>query len=274
MTIVRRFLVALLVLGAPALASMALAAGTAKPADAEYLLGPGDTIHIVVFLNPDLSIDARVSETGTIGFPLLGRVVVGGLALAAAEERIARGLRDGGYVQQPHVNITLLQVRSNQVSVLGQVNKPGRYPLETANTRVSDALAMAGGIALTGADTVIQSGMRDGRSFRRDIDLPRLFESDKPDADPRVSDGDVLYVQRAPVFYIYGEVQHPGAYRVERNLTVVQALALGGGLTPRGTERRLRLLRRNDTGKVEELSPALTDPVRADDVIHVHESLF
>ncbi|MBL8483433.1 MAG: polysaccharide export protein EpsE [Rhodocyclaceae bacterium] len=256
------------------LVAAANAPAAAPGAEAEYLLGPGDAIHIVVFLNPDLTVDTRVSETGAISFPLLGRVQVGGLALSAAEQRIARGLKDGGYVREPQVNITLLQVRGNQVSVLGQVNKPGRYPLETANMRLSDALAMAGGVSPGGADIVILSGTRAGAAFRREVDLPRMFHAAQPEADPRVADGDVIFVQRAPMFYIYGEAQHPGAYRVERNLTVVQALALGGGLTPRGTERRLRMLRRNAAGKVEELAPALTDLVQPDDVIHVRESLF
>ena len=86
--------------------------------------------------------------------------------------------------------------------------------------------------------------------------------------------GDVIYVHRAPMFYIYGEVQRPGSYRVERGMTIRQALAQGGGPTPRGTERGLSVRRRNAEGDVETISPNLNDPVRPDDVLHVRESLF
>jgi len=84
----------------------------------------------------------------------------------------------------------------------------------------------------------------------------------------------VIYVHRAPVFYIYGEVQRPGAYRVERGMTVMQALALGGGPTIRGTERGLRLHRREAGGKVQTIEPAMSEPVRGDDVLYIKESLF
>jgi polysaccharide export outer membrane protein len=86
--------------------------------------------------------------------------------------------------------------------------------------------------------------------------------------------GDVVYVHRAPVFYIYGEAQRPGAYRVERSMTIMQALAQGGGPTARGSEKRLRLHRKTATGEVQELEPLLTDSVQADDVIYIRESIF
>ena len=97
----------------------------------EYQLGAGDTIRIVVFQNADLTLDTRVTENGTITFPLLGTIKIGGLTIGAAEQIIAKALKDGGFIQSPQVNIVLLQNRGNQVSVLGQVNRPGRFPLET-----------------------------------------------------------------------------------------------------------------------------------------------
>ncbi len=89
-----------------------------------------------------------------------------------------------------------------------------------------------------------------------------------------IAAGDEVYVHRAPVFYIYGEAQKPGSYRIERNMTVVQALAQGGGPTIRGTQRNLKLMRKDSNGQTVELTPKLTDPVRPDDVIFVRESLF
>ena len=84
----------------------------------------------------------------------------------------------------------------------------------------------------------------------------------------------MIYVYRMPIFYIYGEVQRPGSARVERGMTVRQALAQSGGPTVRGTERRLRLFRRDAGGNVESTTPGMNDPVRPDDVLYVNESLF
>jgi polysaccharide export outer membrane protein len=240
----------------------------------DYQLGAGDAIRILVFQNPDLTLDSRVSEGGTITYPLIGTVQIGGLTISGAEKKIAGALKDGGFVQQPQVNIVLIQVRGNQVSVLGQVNRPGRFPLETFNTRVSDMLAAAGGATSAGDDVVIVTGVRDGKPFRKQIDIPSLYIGDKPDADLVLSGGDTIYVHRAPVFYIYGEAQRPGAYRIERNMTVMQALSMGGGPTARGSEWRLRLHRKGADGAVEQTSPELTDPIKPDDVLYVRESLF
>ncbi len=240
----------------------------------DYPLGAGDAIRIQVFQNPDLTLETRVSENGSITYPLIGAVELGGLSVAAAENRIAKALKEGGFVQQPQVNIALMQVRGNQVSVLGQVVRPGRFPLETLNTRVSDILAAAGGTTPGGDDIAILTGVRNGKPFRKKIDIPALFLSDNADADITVMGGDTLYVHRAPVFYIYGEAQRPGAYRIERGMTVMQALAQGGGPTARGSEMRLRLHRKDDTGAVQQIEPAMTDVVQADDVIYVRESIF
>lgn len=254
-----------------------LAAGGALAQDgkkAEYLLGAGDAIRISVFQNPDLTLETRVSESGSVTYPLVGTVKLGGRTVAEAEGIIAGKLRQGGFVRQPQVNILVTQVRGNQVSVLGLVNRPGRYPIETFNTRLSDMLAVAGGIAPTGADTVVLTGTRDGKPFRQEIDIASLFLAKQSPLDLEVAGGDALYVHRAPMYYIYGEVQRAGAYRLERDMTVLQGLALGGGLTPRGTERGVRIHRRGDDGKVQVLNPKMDQALLPDDVIYIQESLF
>lgn len=251
-----------------------LGSSLAQDKKADYRLGAGDAIKISVFQNPDLTVETRVSESGTITYPLVGAVAIGGLSIADAEKAIADKLREGGFVQKPQVNILLVVVRGNQVSVLGQVSRPGRYPIETVNTRVSDMLALAGGAIPNGADTIILSGIREGKPFSREIDIPALFLENKPDLDLNVAGGDVIYVHRAPVFYIYGEVQRAGVYRLERSMTVLQGLAQGGGLTMRGTERGLRLHRRNEEGKIVILSPEKTDLLKPDDVLYIQESFF
>lgn len=270
----RLFAALWLLLSVITLSSASLATAAEPRANVDYKLGQGDAIRIVVFQNPDLTLDSRVSESGTITYPLIGTVNIGGLSIEAAEKRIAAGLKDGGFVQKPQVNIVLMQVRGNQVSVLGQVNRPGRFPLETSNNRVSDVLAMAGGIIPSGSDTVVLTGIREGKPFRREIDFPGIFVDNKADDDIQVIGGDVLYVNRAPVFYIYGEAQRSGSYRIERGMTIQQALAQAGGPTLRGTEDRIRVHRRMPDGKVSRLSLDPQEPVYADDVIYVRESLF
>lgn len=257
-----------------AAAACLLAAQVALAGTPEYVLGAGDLIKVTVFQNPDLTVETRVSESGAITYPLLGPVPVGGLPVGTAEEKLARLLREGGFVTQPQVNILVEQVRGNQVSVLGQVNRPGRYPLEMATNRLSDVLALAGGITPLGSDQVVLTGVREGKPFRLDIDMPSLFLSEKADKDVAVRGGDVLYIHRAPQFYIYGEVQRPGAYRIERDMTVMQALAQGGGTTLRGTQRGIRIHRRDAGGKVLEIEPAMDEVIRNDDVLYVRESLF
>ena len=247
-----------------------------KPAYAleEYLLTAGDVVKISVFKNPGLTLDARVSEAGTIGFPLIGSVAVSGLTLPAAERKIAQLLRDGGFVLNPQVNILLTLAVGNQVAVLGQVNKPGRYPIEGTGGNLTGALAEAGGIATTGSDVVIVTGKRNGKPFRREIDVVSMSLNGALTDDIELRGGDTLFVNRAPMFYIYGQVQKPGGYRLEKNMTVMQALADGGGVTGKGTSRGIVLHRRDATGKVKESSTSLDEDVQDQDVIYVKESVF
>jgi polysaccharide export outer membrane protein len=265
-----RFALALVVAGWAALAS---AQGAKPAAPPEYRLAPGDAIKVQVYQNPDLTLEARVSESGTISYPLVGSVAVGGMSISSAEKNIAQALEKGDFLKQPQVNIVLLQVRGNQVSVLGQVQRPGRFPLETTNVRVSDMLALAGGVTPQGGDMLVVSGTRDGQPFRRPIDIPNLFRGDGSDEDIQLEPGDTLYVHKAPTFYIYGEAQRPGTYQIERGMTVQQALAQGGGPTARGSQR-LRVNRTRPDGTVMQLEPRLTDPVLPGDVLYVRESLF
>ncbi|HWT72338.1 MAG TPA: polysaccharide export protein EpsE [Oxalicibacterium sp.] len=236
-------------------------------------LGPGDVLKISVYGNPDLSIDTRVNDTGMISYPLIGSVQVGGLSPSAAEKKIAGLLENGGFIKKPQVNIMVSVMESQQVAVLGQVNKPGRYPIE-AKRRLTDVLAMAGGVNPEAGDTVTLLHNNGGKTERQTIDLLDIMHSADNAKNPQLVPGDTVYVDRAPRFYIYGEVQRPGAYRVERDMNVVQALSVGGGLSIRGTENGIRIKRRDESGETKVISAHLEDKVRPDDVIYVKESLF
>jgi len=278
---VRRAVVALVagivsvLLPAAAWAQAAAAAPATPASSTQYRLALGDTIRITVFQVPDLSLETRINEAGAISYPLLGSVSLAGLTVTEAEQRLARGLRDGNFVRQPQVSITLTQARGNQVSVLGQVGRPGRYPLETGEVRLTDMLATAGGIAQGGSDVIVVMGTRNGQPYRAEVDLPAVFSAaGKRSADVVLQNNDVIWVERVPTIYMYGEVQRPGALRLERNMTVMQALASAGGLTARGTARGLRVSRKDASGAVREIEPAMSDTLRPDDVVFVRESVF
>jgi polysaccharide biosynthesis/export protein len=243
-------------------------------ANAQYRLAAGDVIRISVYQSADLTLEARLTEAGTISYPLLGSVALAGLTISEAEKRIADGLRTGNFVKQPQVSVAVQQVRGNQVSVLGQVGKPGRYPLETGNVQLTDVIATAGGVNPTGADQVVVVGTRNGQPYRVEIDLPSVFGPNRRANDLTLQNGDVVWVERAPMIYMYGEVQKPGSLRLERGMTVMQALAASGGLTQRGTERGLRVHRRDAEGKVRIIEPAMTDRLQGEDIIYIRESVF
>ncbi len=239
----------------------------------DYQLGPGDVVRVTVYDHPDLTADARISEAGSIQLPLLGDVVLRGRTTAEAAEQLANQLDQGGFVKQPQVTIMVVQYRSQQISVLGYVSKPGKYPIEQSST-VLDLLALAGGVLPIAGDTAILMRADNPAKTRRELDLSALFEKGDPTQNPEVTNGDVIYVPREPRFYIYGEIQRAGAYRIERGMSVMQALSVAGGLTLRGTERRLKVNRRDSAGALQSMSVKLDDIVHPDDVIYVTESLF
>lgn len=241
----------------------------AQPAD--YPLGAGDELKINVFDHPELQTELRVSEGGSITFPLIGEMKTAGLSVHELERALASALENGGFVRKAQVSILIEDFQSQRFSVLGQVAKPGQYPL-MSKTTVMGALAAAGGaINLVAADeaTLLR---RDGTHVG--VDLISLFDGD-PRQNLSVAAGDTLYVPKAAQFYIYGEVQHPGVYRLERGMTVAQAISAGGGLTPRGTDRHVVARRREyKAGKEKEVSLDKADLVQPDDVLTVKERLF
>lgn len=257
-----------------ALAGVALLLVTMHTAGAQDRLGVGDGVRVTVFQYPDLTTEGRISQRGTISIPLIGEVKIEGLTLAGAGTEIARQLKRGKYLLNPQVTVTMTELRSRQVSVLGQVNKPGRYALDETSARLTDVLALAGGVNEVGADTVSIVLDRDGKTERLEIDLAAMVRTGDLSRNIEVHNGDTIYVQRAPVFYIYGEVRRAGSYRFEKNMTVMQAVSVGGGFTERATERGINISRRAADGKLQRLEVTLMDRVQPDDVIYIKEGWF
>ncbi len=225
-------------------------------------LGAGDTVHVTVFQQPDMTTDARVTDQGAIHVPLVGAVKVDGMNTSEAAQAVAEALKKGEFLKNPKVSVALTTVRSRQVSVLGLVVRPGVYPLEAASVKMPQIIAAAGGIAAGGSENV--TVIREGKPLKVES-LSKDFE---------LKGGDTVYVDRAPQFYIYGEVVRSGSYPVTEGMNVMQALALGGGITPRGSESRIKLRRAEADGKVKEYDAKPTERVQANDVIFVRESIF
>jgi polysaccharide biosynthesis/export protein len=240
---------------------------------AEVLLGPGDVVKMSVYGSPDLTVETRVAESGKMTVPLLGQVQVGGLSVQQAEKKIGDALEKGGYLKKAQVNLLVTTLASAQVSVLGQVNRPGRYPVDGPR-KALDLLALAGGISADGGDTIDLVRTRDGKTTRETIDVVDMVRKGELNHDFEVAGGDIIFVERAPRAYVMGEVQRPGAFRVERGMTVQQAVSSGGGLTARGSNKGWRVTRKDANGNVRTIDVKGSDLVQTDDVITVRESWF
>jgi polysaccharide export outer membrane protein len=259
----------------PAAKPPAAAAADPTGAPAPLLqLGAGDSVTIQVYGQPDMGATVYVSDEGAIPVALAGPVQVAGLSPAQASLRIEKALRDGKFLVDPHVTLIVTQSRSQRVSVLGQVGTPGRYPIES-NTSILDLLAQAGGVKEDGADVVyLLRSDKEGKETRYPINLKLMVNGDRPAQTERLKGGDSVFVPRADQFYIYGEVAQPGKYKVEPGMTIVQAIARAGGVTLRGSDRRVEIKRHKPDGSYVTSKAKLGESVQPDDVIRVKESIF
>ncbi|MBI1942055.1 MAG: polysaccharide export protein EpsE [Betaproteobacteria bacterium] len=257
---------------APAQASVPQAPAQAAARD-EYRLGVGDVIRITVYDQPDLLTEVEISEGGSVSMPLVGEVKVGGMTRVGAARSLEASLKSGGFLKEPNVIVRVLEYRSQNVSVLGEVGKPGKYPV-TRPTSLTEVIAVAGGITAKGSETVtVVQTASDGTVERHEVYVGNQMNSGSAARNLLIRAGDTVFVPVLPVFYVYGEVRQPGSYPLAAGMTVMQALSVGGGLTPRGSERGIRIERR-DAGKVVSRAVRGTDKLRPNDVLRVPESWF
>lgn len=262
-------LVITVLLGFTLLASGIVSAQQADPES--YRLGIGDRISVNVAGSPEFDTTARIREDGAIGYPYLGTVQVGGLSLEEAENRIERELLAAKLLRNPQVTVTVEQYLSRQVTVLGQVKNPERYGLSGPST-VLDLIAEAGGLLEDGADYVVLIRRENGQSKRHILTMDALTAGNA--VGTRVQADDVVIVPRMNVFYIEGAVQKSGMYRLEENMTVMQAIAVGGGLGPRGSYSRIEIKRHENDGQIATLDAELDDILKPGDLLHVKERIF
>lgn len=237
-------------------------------------LGSGDSVQFEVYGQPDMTSTMYVGEDGTLNVPLAGAIKVGGLTPVEAARRVEKALKDGGFLNDPHVTLTVTQSRSQRVSVLGEVHQPGRYVIDTGTT-VFDLLAQAGGTTDNAASTLyILRPDAGGQVKRYPINIKDFGARATDSPVLTLKSGDSVFVPRAEEFYIYGEVAKPDRYPIEPGETVTQAIAQAGGITVRGSERRVDIKRNGPDGKPTERHAQPDELVQPDDVIHVKESIF
>jgi polysaccharide export outer membrane protein len=237
-------------------------------------LGVGDVLNVQVYGRPELTTTTYIADDGTITMPLAGPVPIVGLSPTAAASEVAAAYRKAQLLRDPQITILLMQSRSQQVSVLGEVRAPGRFPVDST-TSLLDLLAAAGGTTETSGDTVfvIRPDVA-GKLERHPVSLRGLEDGRQSLEFLVLRGGDAVFVPPAEQFYIYGEVQTPNMYRLEPEMTVLQAIARSGGLTALATTRRIEVKRRAADGTVVEGKVALTDRVQPDDVIYIREGRF
>ena len=261
---------------------------TVRPAPAvlaqgDYKIGAKDVLAITVWDQTDLSGKYTVEGDGTFSFPMIGRVKASGLTLGQLEAELKKRLADG-YFKNPQVAVAIEQYHSQRIFVVGEVRSPGTYPL-TGDMTLIEALASAGSILATAGGEVlivrppvgrpVSGPLLPNQEQRAEIIRVPLGQIQQGLLSQNVSlrDGDTVFVPRAEMIYIYGQVRSPGAYPVQKGTTVMQALTLAGGLTDRGSTRRIKILRTVD-GKKKELAVKLTDLVHPGDTVIVSERFF
>lgn len=248
----------------------------------DYLIGPQDVVTIQVYDQADLGGKYSVEADGTFSFPLIGRVKAGGQTLRALEQDLKSKLADG-YFRNPQVTVAIEQYRSQRVFVMGEVRQPGPVPL-TGGMTLIEALARAGSTTSTasGEVAIVRNSQGEVRGpvlpdqnsgsdvFRASI---KELEGGALSQNLELRDGDTVFVPRAETIYVFGQVRSPGAYGVQANMTVLQALSLAGGVTEHGAAGRIRVVRSEDGAK-KEIKVKLTDLVRPGDTVIVPERFF
>jgi polysaccharide biosynthesis/export protein len=253
-------------------------------ATADYHIGPNDVLTITDYDQADLSGNYTVDTDGTFTFPLIGQIKAGGLTVQQLQAELKKKLANG-YFLNPQVNVTVAQYHSQQVYIVGEVRTPGPYTM-TGPMTLLQAIAMAGSALPTASEEImvvrpavakagkgpVLPGQDDDPADVIKVNLKKLQSGDLSQNIP-LQDGDTVFVPRADTVYVFGQVKLPGAYPVQPNTTVLQALSLAGGVNDRGSTSRIKIVRFVN-GKKEELKVKLSDIVKPGDTVMVPERFF
>jgi polysaccharide export outer membrane protein len=249
---------------------------------ADYVVGPQDVLTITVWDQPDMSGKYSVETDGTLAFPMIGRVKVGGMKIRDVEGEIKKRLADG-YFKNPQLSVAIEQYRSQRIFIVGEVRNPGAFPL-TGDMTLIEALAHAGSITADASHEAVVvrprdravsgpslPGQNDAAEVLR-VDIKKLSSGALGENIP-LRDGDTIFVTRVENIFVLGQVRSPGTYPVQKDTTVLQALSLAGGTTDRGSTTRIKIVRLVN-GKRVELKAKVSDVVLAGDTIVVLERIL
>jgi len=248
-----------------------------------YIIGSQDQLKITVFDEPDLSTNYRVDTDGMITFPLIGRVPARGLTLNEFQDRLIARLA-AGYIRNPQVRVEIDQYKSQSVFVIGEVRTPGKMTM-TGTMSLIEALAMAGSPTTAASNELVvvhprrptAEGSPTLPEDDRDAETTRVNIKDlqvgKAGQNIVLQDGDTIYVPKAQTFYITGQVRNPGSYVLDPGMTVLQAISLAGGMTDRGSDRGIKIIRIVDA-KRREIDVKETDNVLPNDTIQIRQKFF
>ncbi len=242
----------------------------------DYLVGSGDILKITVYDNDDLTTTVRVSGEGTIVVPLLGRIKVDNLSIPQISKKL-NNLYADGYLVNPQVNVFIQEYRGQKVVILGQVNQPGIIELQ-GTTTLLELISQAGGLTANAGDKAIIKRKEIKSNEKRPrvitINLIALIEKGDISKNILILDGDNIYIDRAGLFYVTGEVARPNAYRLNENTTVLKAITLAGGYSERADKTKTKIHRKID-GKTKIITSVKPDTqVLENDILVVPESFW
>ena len=242
----------------------------------DLILGSGDLVEVNLYGMPDFKTDVRINSAGEISVPLLGTVAVDGLSVAKAETVIAQQLKQKGLFNDPHITIFVKDYATQGITVLGEVQKPGIYPLLGPRS-LSDVISTAGGTTPKAGREVVITHRNDTQHPLR-VPIPS-GGADSAENNTAIRPGDTVVVSRAGIVYVVGDVHLPGGFVMEngKDLTVLQAIALAQGTNPNAALNSARLIRKTPEGPQEIplslkkiLSAKAPDmPLQADDIVFV-----
>lgn len=256
------------------------------PVPNNYVIGPNDVLTITSYDQTDLSGKFSVEADGTFTYPMIGRVKAGGLTLRQVEAQVKKQLVDGGFFNNPQITVSIEQYNSQKVFIVGEVRMPGMYPL-SGSMNLIEVLARAGSTLPTASGEVVivhlasktppvpvPPNAKDGEENIVRVNV-RDLEKGIVSENAALRDGDQIFVPRAESVYVFGQVKLPGAYPLQqKNTSVLQALALAGGITDRGSTSRIRIVRIVNGEKKEIKKVKLTDVVLPGDTVIVGERFF
>lgn len=254
------------------------ASKTTDEAGSGLRLGAGDLLEVSVYNVPELGTKSRVGNSGDVYLPLIDYVHLAGLTIEEAQGLIEKRLSDGGFVKNPHVTLFVNEYTSQGANVLGEVTKPGVYPV-LGEPRLVDVISAAGGYTDRAGKSITVSHRNQDE---KPVTIPlKRNSTDNPASTITVSPGDTILVHKADVVYIVGDVARPSGFLIDtENLTVLKVLALAGGTNRTAKLNGAKIIRKGPNGMTEtplELKKMLSAkapdlPVQGDDILFVPSS--